>query len=218
MLNVIEWVVSYKGHATDKVEYKSVDGIEDGTTLEDLHCGNQYELQIQGRNQIGKGPKSATIRATTRGSGPIVPVLPKMFSSMHSAPSALILHADHWPSGGCRINYIEIERYVDSTWKLLVAGLNPDEQPMYTINNLINGGEVHQLRMTAYSDAGVLPVVLDVQRVFQDNGSFFSIKPAAWSDGVPVAYETMIVIVSMAVSSVVLLCSVATIVYVLKKK
>ena len=230
---VIEWVIFYKGQSdADRMQYKTVDGIEDGATLDDLHCGSAYELQIQGRNQIGKGAKSATIRAMTRGSAPILPDVTKMFSWLAAgaaaSSAALILHADHWPSAGCPVNYVEIEtRRADddsTSWRMLAASLNADEQPMYAINNInIADGEAHQLRMTAYSDAGHLALVVDVQRLVQANGSvYFSVKSSASAsyrpDGAPFTYETMIVAVSMAVSCAVLLCSVVTIVYVLKKK
>ena len=123
----------------------------------------------------------------TRGSGPLTPDTDRLFSSVQSVPSSLIFHSDHWPSGGCRINYIQIEKrgpllighnadQPGPIWKVLAASLNPDEQPMYKIHDFM-ADDVHQLKLTAYSDAGTLAAFYDVQRLAQKNGNLLEISP-----------------------------------------
>ena len=74
-LAVLEFIVIFR-KVSDNSQQRIVDGNRDGTIIDNLLCGTQYELQIQAKNQIGTGPLSSVIRAMTRGSG-------KKISSIH---------------------------------------------------------------------------------------------------------------------------------------
>jgi len=156
-----------------------VDGSEDGTILEELLCGTQYELQIQARNQIGPGPKSPILRAMTRGAGPTVPSdLGDLIGFTSSLPGTVFLHLDRWPTAGCRITYLQIEKRGpmslismdgEGSWNALASNVNADQQPMLKISDFLLD-EVYQLRLTASSDAGIQTVSYSIRRINRKNG------------------------------------------------
>lgn len=176
---ILEFVVLFRpaGNADSIAQEKVVDANEDGTTLEGLLCGTQYEVQIQARNAVGFGPKSPVIRAMTRGSGPTLPEAGNVFGTTNSLPGTLFVHLDHWPTGGCRIGYVQVERKgpvrllsaegADS-WNTLASNLNPDDQPMLRMSDFI-AEETYHLRLTAASDAGVQIAAYIVRRSTNKN-------------------------------------------------
>lgn len=187
---ILDYVVFYKpaqqaSAGTDPLE-KVVDGSEEGTVLDGLLCGTQYELQIQARNSIGWGPKSPVLRAMTRGAGPSpMPAAEsddQLIGFSASLPGTVFLHLDHWPTGGCRITYLQIEKRGplvhgsssepdDGSWNALASNLNPDEQPMLKISDFLLDG-VYQVRLTAASDSGVQSVSYTVRRTSRKNRKF----------------------------------------------
>ena len=59
---------------------------------------------------------------------------------------------------------------------MLVADLDPDDQPMYRIHDVaIQDGDGYQLKLTAVSDAGSVVALYDVQRLDQENGGYSSV-------------------------------------------
>ena len=168
-LPVVEFVIFYRQYS-GIIQEKVVDGNEDGTVLEDLLCGTQYEVQIHARNQVGTGARSGILRAMTRGSGPIQPQVDALTSFVSSSPSTLILHLDHWFSGGCPINYIRVEKKgpADPAWSVLSNNINPDEQPMFKLHDFIPD-EVYHLKLTASSDAGSQTALYSVQRLSRES-------------------------------------------------
>ena len=174
---VVSFDIFYR-QMTGGVQQKVVDGNEDVTFLEDLLCGTLYELQIQARNQVGAGPKSPVVRAMTRGSGPMTPDVDTLTSFIQSMPSSLILHLDHWPSGGCHINYIQIEKKgplgigADHSWNVLSTNVNPDEQPMFKIHDFVLDN-IYHLKLTAFSDAGSQSVSYSIRRLSHKHGNCF---------------------------------------------
>lgn len=177
-LPVQDYTVLYRpAYSESAVQEKVVDGNEDGVILDGLLCGTQYELQVQARNQIGAGPRSAVLRAMTRGSGPSLPESVSLFGFSAGMPATLFLHLDHWPTGGCRISSIQVEKKgpisligSDSTgWNALASNLNPDEQPMLKISDFLHD-ETYHLKLTAASDAGVQIVTYSIRRMSAKKG------------------------------------------------
>ena len=168
-LPVVEFVIFYRQYA-GMVQEKVVDGNEDGIVIEDLLCGTQYELQIHARNQVGTGSRSAILRAMTRGSGPMFPQVDALTSSVAASPSTLILHLDHWFSGGCPINYIRIEKKgpADSAWSVVSSNVNPDDQPMFKLHDFVPD-EIYHLKLTASSDAGSQTALYTIQRLLRNS-------------------------------------------------
>lgn len=176
LLAVLEYVVSYRPALSGlAVQEKLVDGNEDGTILDGLLCGTQYELQVQARNQIGLGQKSPMLRAMTRGSGPENwPELSSLFGFSSAMPVTLFLHLDHWPTGGCRISSFLIEKrgpvvsdhaeLSSGNWNTLASNLNPDEQPMLKVSDFIED-ETYQLKLTATSDSVIHTVSYNIRRI-----------------------------------------------------
>lgn len=176
LLAVLEYVVSYRPALVGSaVQEKSVDGNEDGTILDGLLCGTQYELQVQARNQIGLGQKSPLLRAMTRGSGPASwPESSSLFGFSAAMPATLFIHLDHWPTGGCRISSFQVEKrgpvqsgqmdHSSGNWNTLASNLNPDEQPMLKVSDFVDD-ETYQLRLTATSDSGIHSVSYNVRRI-----------------------------------------------------
>jgi hypothetical protein len=181
LLAVLEYIVLYRpAFSGAAVQEKSVDGSEDGTILDGLLCGTQYELQIQARNQIGLGQKSPLLRAMTRGSGPANwPELSSLFGFSAALPATVFLHLDHWPTGGCRINSFQVEKrgpmlsspdLSSENWNILASNLNPDEQPMLKVSDFIED-ETYHLKLTASSDSGVHYASYIVRRMSGRKGS-----------------------------------------------
>lgn len=187
-LAILEYLIFYRPvqHSVEpgNMLEKAVDGSEDATLLDGLLCGTQYELQIQARNQIGTGPKSPILRAMTRGAGPTLPSESDIIGFSPSLPATLFLHLDRWPTGGCRISYMQIEKRGplsllgtdpssenNGGWNALASNLNPDQQPMLKISDLMLD-EVYQLRLTATSDAGLQTVAYSIRRISIKNGTF----------------------------------------------
>lgn len=181
LLAVLEYIVLYRpAFSGAAVQEKSVDGSEDGTILDGLLCGTQYELQIQARNQIGLGQKSPLLRAMTRGSGPANwPELSSLFGFSAALPATVFLHLDHWPTGGCRINSFQVEKrgpmlsspdLSSENWNTLASNLNPDEQPMLKVSDFIED-ETYHLKLTASSDSGVHYASYIVRRMSGRKGS-----------------------------------------------
>lgn len=177
-LPVQDYTVFYRpAYSGTAVQEKIVDGSVDGTILDGLLCGTQYELQVQARNYIGTGPKSPILRAMTRGSGPTLPELSDLFGFSAGMPATLFLHLDHWPTGGCRISSIQVEKRGPisltgsdaSGWNALASNLNPDEQPILKINDFIYD-EMYHLRLTAASDAGIQTVTYNMRRISRRKG------------------------------------------------
>ncbi len=171
-LPVLEYAVLFRpAYTGTAIQEKIVDGNEDGTVLDGLLCGTQYELQVQARNQIGPGLKSPILRAMTRGSGPTLPEVSSLFGFSAGLPATLFLHLDHWPTGGCRISSLQVEKRGPlsligsdpSGWNALASNLNPDEQPMLKMSDFIHD-ETYQLKLTAASDAGIQTVSYSIRR------------------------------------------------------
>lgn len=196
---ILELVVLYRAANNPEsiAQEKVLDANEDGTVLEGLLCGTQYEVQIQARNAVGFGPKSPVIRAMTRGSGPTLPEVGSLFGTTSSLAGTLFLHLDHWPTGGCRIGYIQVERKgpvrllsadgADS-WNTLASNLNPDDQPMLKISDFI-ADETYHLRLTAASDAGVQIAAYVVRRTANKNGNKAIARGSSRSHGLSVAQD-----------------------------
>lgn len=233
LLAVLEYVVSYRPALVGSaVQEKSVDGNEDGTILDGLLCGTQYELQVQARNQIGLGQKSPLLRAMTRGSGPASwPESSSLFGFSAAMPATLFIHLDHWPTGGCRISSFQVEKrgpvqsgqmdHSSGNWNTLASNLNPDEQPMLKVSDFVDD-ETYQLRLTATSDSGIHTVSYNVRRIsgrkVEHNGSAFDVVPMTTPVGQSISYESLIVIASMSISGIMLLFSLAAITYVIHKR
>jgi len=182
LLAVLEYIVLYRpAFSGSAVQEKSIDGSEDGTVLDGLLCGTQYELQVQARNQIGLGQKSPLLRAMTRGSGPTNwPELSSLFGFSAAMPATLFLHLDHWPTGGCRINSFQVEKlgpmlsnpsadHSSGNWNTLASNLNPDEQPMLKVSDFIED-ETYHLKLTASSDSGVHHASYTIRRMSGKKG------------------------------------------------
>ena len=184
-LPVLEYIVLYRpAYSGTAIQEKAVDGNEDGTVLDGLLCGTQYELQVQARNQIGTGLKSPILRAMTRGSGPTLPEVSTLFGFSAGLPATLFVHLDHWPTGGCRISSLQVEKRgplslmasdQSAGWNALASNLNPDEQPMLKMSDFIHD-ETYQLKLTAASDAGIQTVSYSIRRTARTKGSRCSLQ------------------------------------------
>jgi len=219
-LPLLELVIFYRQYAGGVMQEKVVDGMEDATVIQDLLCGTQYELQIQARNQVGTGSRSAILRAMTRGSGPLAPQTDALTSSVASDPSTLILHLDHWFSAGCPIHYVRIEKKgpLDAAWSVLTSSVDPDDQPMFKLHDFAPD-DVYHLKLTASTDAGSQTVLYTVQRLSQRSGTFFDVNAVTFpSVAHHISYESMIVVTSMSISALMLLFSVTAIIYVVHKR
>ena len=181
-LPIQEYTVLFRPAYTERtaIQEKVVDGSEDGIVLEGLRCGTQYELQVQAKNQIGAGPRSAVLRAMTRGSGPTLPESSGLFGFSAGMAATLFLHLDHWPTGGCRITSIQVEKRGpislssasgsdSSGWNALASNLDPDEQPMLKISDFVHD-ETYHVKLTAASDAGIQTVTYSIRRISGKKG------------------------------------------------
>jgi len=105
-------------------------------TLDQLGCGNPYQIYLVAYNSIGAGLPSQIIRTKTRGSAPIGPR--KQDYIMVNSTFAQ-LNLDSWMDGGCSISNFEIKYKqlnggrpsasdTQSQWLLLSSNISPDKR------------------------------------------------------------------------------------------
>lgn len=116
--------------------------------LDQLSCGNSYQIYLIAYNSIGAGLPSQILRTKTRGSAPIGP-RKQDFILLNS--TFIQLNFDSWQDGGCSIINFEIrykqlhgrtgsssmnkEGDLASQWLLLSSNINP-EQRMIELRDL----------------------------------------------------------------------------------
>lgn len=74
-------------------------------TLDQLMCGNSYQIYLIAYNSIGSGQPSQSVRTKTHGSAPIAP---RKHDFILPNSTLALLNLDTWTDGGCSISNFEI--------------------------------------------------------------------------------------------------------------
>ncbi|CAH1795907.1 unnamed protein product [Owenia fusiformis] len=121
-------------------------------TAEKLECGTTYKFRIRAFNKIGTGPHSEIVTVKTNGSVPIMPPQSMLLQEINT--TFVVLALKTWLSGGCIVQYYNIEYQVwgDKQWTTVASRVDP-HRASYVVEDL-HPATWYLMKVTAYNDAG----------------------------------------------------------------
>ncbi|XP_064480479.1 cell adhesion molecule Dscam1-like [Ornithodoros turicata] len=200
-------------------QQKSVRTDSNKYTLDGLKCGSLYSLYMTVSNSLGTAEPRDVIYARTKGAAP---VSSKQEELVVLNATSVTLNLDTWHSGGCPIHYfgVQVRPAFQKQWKSISERI-PAQQRRLELRHLSPGKE-YDLRVSAYSDAGTTEAdftfrTLNRSHVASMSSNHGTSQVQQNGDDTPL-YRNLSVLLPVAVSIIVLVVVIASVIVCLRRQ
>lgn len=128
-------------------------GIIHHYVIENLRCGNKYQIYLSAFNGVGRSDPSEVLSVRTEGT---VPIAPDKSQFIKSNITEVVLDMSSWQSGGCPISsfMIQFKRLHESNWFVLSEGQSPFASSYKVPIGDLAPASWYKLLVTAANEAG----------------------------------------------------------------